>query len=574
MEASKSKIRLLLVDILDQPIKDLKVEIRTADKVWHSATTNASGVLEFTAASGKDLVVHVEHWINKQMKPVAKFFAGLDDMAIKLVSPKVKKTVPIKPKSGPGEYLRGTYMVKSGDTLSKIAKAYDIGVDYLAQSNHIKNKDAIAVGQVLKVPPVKSRSKTPQPHAKPSGAPPHSALDATSAPKTANGTPVEPQTQNNQDGKPVSTLPATQAAVIFPFKVKPLNEKGGSFPAKRWSDVHPLNSATFGTGRKTKDGGRRLHAARDLYANDFTEVYAIAPGKVLRVAPFYMKTDQVSVHHKTSDGREFVVRYGELDPTSIKVKKGDELAQGQLIGKTGILRRSNGEKLIVTAGKSVSMLHFELYSGKAGLDNADNLSASTGDYRRRSDLIDPLAILQEGYINTFKEGAPTVPVVAGERKPIAGMHISQQGEAFIKDYEKLRLDYYEDHLGYCTVGWGHLTGGKNSCASQGIKIGSKTTLEAVQSLFDEDRKLHEEYVRKAIVVPLFQHEFDALCALAFNIGSLKIKAPSLCRKINDGKHQEAAAEFLDITNGGTSGLVKRRKQENAMFLSAKYDSTH
>ena len=574
MEVGKSKIRLLLVDILDQPIKDLKVEIRTADKVWHSATTNASGVLEFTAASGKDLVVHVEHWINKQMKPVAKFFSGLDDMAVKLVSPKVKKTVPIQQKGEPGDYLRGTYTVKSGDTLSKVAKAYDVGVDYLARVNQIKNKDAIAVGQVLKVPPVKSRSKTPQPHAKPSGAPPHSAPDTKNAPKTANGIPVEPKTQNNPDGKPVSTLPATQAAVIFPSKVKPLNEKGGEFSAKCWSDIHPLNSATYGTGRKTKDGGRRLHAARDLYANDFTEVYAIAPGKVLRVAPFYMKTDQVSVHHKTSDGREFVVRYGELDPASIKVKKGDDLAQGQLIGKTGILRRSNGEKLIVTAGKNVSMLHFELYSGKAGLDNADNLSTSTGDYRRRSDLIDPLAILQEGYINTFKEGAPTVPVAAGERKPVAGLHLSQQGEAFIKDYEKLRLDYYEDHIGYCTVGWGHLTGGKNSCASQGVKIGSKITLEAAQSLFDEDRKLHEEYVRKSITAPLFQHEFDALCALAFNIGNLKVKAPSLCKKINESKHQEAAVEFLDITNDGTSGLVKRRKQENTMFLSAKYDSTH
>lgn len=574
MEANKSKIRLLLVDVLDQPIKNLKVEIRTADKVWHSAATNAMGVLEFTATSGKDLVVHVEHWITKQMKPVAKFFSGLDDMAIKLVSPKVKKTVPVQPLGAPGNYLRGTYVVKSGDTLSKIAKAYDIGVDYLAQVNGIRNKDAIAVGQVLKVPPVKSRSKTPQPHAKPSGAPPHSAPDAKSAPRTANGTPVEPNTQNNPDGKPISTLPAAQAAVIFPLKVKPLNEKGGEFSTKRWSDIHPLNSATFGTNRKSKDGSKRLHAARDLYAQDFTEVYAIAPGKVLRVAPFYMKTDQVSAYHKTSDGREFVVRYGELDPASIKVKKGDDLAQGQLIGKTGILRRSNGEKLIVAAGKNVSMLHFELYSGMAGLDSADNLSASTGDYRRRSDLIDPLAILQEGYINTFKEGAPTVPIVAGERKPIAQLRLSDRGEAFIKDYEKLRLDYYDDDFGYCTVGWGRLTGGKTSCASQGIKKGASISLEEAQRIFNEDKDDHEEYVKDAISAPLFQHEFDALCSLAFNIGSLQKKAPSLCKKINAGKYQDAAVEFLDITNGGVSGLVKRRKQENAMFLRAEYDSTH
>lgn len=220
------------------------------------------------------------------------------------------------------------------------------------------------------------------------------------------------------------------------------------------------------------------------------------------------------------------------------------------------------------------MLHFELFSGKAGIDNADNLSASTGEYRRRSDLIDPLAILQEGYINTFIEGAPTIAVAAGGRKSIAGMHLSQRGEAFIKDYEKLRLDYYEDHLGYCTVGWGYLTGGKTSCASQGIKKGSLVSLKEAQRLFDEDKDEHVEYVRDAISAPLFQHEFDALCSLAFNIGRIEKKAPSLCAKINAGEYQEAAVEFLDITNGGTSGLVKHRMQENAMFLRAEYDSTH
>ncbi|AWI54912.1 peptidoglycan-binding protein [Aquabacterium olei] len=574
METNKSKISLLLVDILDQPIKGLQVEIRTADRVWHRATTNASGVLEFTAAQGRDLVVHVEHWVTKQMKPVAKFFAGLDDMAIKLVSPKVKTAVAAEPTGAPGPYLRGMYVVRKGDTLSGIAKAHGIGVDYLAKINDIHNKNALSIGQVLKVPPVKNRSTQPQPHAKPVGTPPHSATDVKNAPRTANGKAVPAQNENNANGKPVARLPGEQSAVIFPLKVKPLNEKGGSFSNRSWSQISPAIATTFGGGRRTPDGGRRLHAGRDLYARDLTDVYAVAPGKVLRVAPFYMKTDQVSVRHKTSDGREFIVRYGELDPESIRVKKGDDLMQGQLIGKTGILRRSNGEKLIIADGKNVSMLHFELYSGAAGLDNADNLSTTTGEYRRRSDLIDPLPILQEGYINSFRDGASTVPVQPGERKPVSQLRLSAEGEAFIKNYEKLRLDYYEDHLHYCTVGWGHLTGGKTTCSSQSIKIGEKIPLEEAQRLFDEDRKAHERYVKEAITAPLYQHEFDALCSLAFNIGNIRKKSPTLCSKVNSGQYKEAAKEFLDITNGGTPGLVKRRNQENAMFLRAEYDSTH
>jgi GH24 family phage-related lysozyme (muramidase)/murein DD-endopeptidase MepM/ murein hydrolase activator NlpD len=574
MGTNKSKVRLLLVDVLDQPIKDLLVEVRTADRVWHRATTNSSGVLEFSTAQGRDVVVHVEHWISKQMKPVAKFFAGLDEMAIKLVSPKVKIRLATEPVGSPGTYLRGTYEVKKGDTLSGIAGTYEIGVDYLAKVNHIQDKNSLSVGQILKVPPVQNRSIKPQSPAKPKGKPPHSAQDAASAPRTTNGQHATPKTQNNVDGKPVTTLPAQQSAVIFPFRVKPLNEPGGNFSWNDWRKLHSPNAACFGAARKKQGGGIRRHAGRDLYAGDFTEIYAIASGTVLRIAPFYCKTDQVSIRHTTTDGRVFIVRYGELDPSSIQVKEGDEVKQGDIIGKTGILLDGKGRKVVVTRGQNVSMLHFELFSGAAGLDSAENLSAG-GEYSRRSDLIDPLAILQEGYINTFKEGPPSLSKANfNERKPAASLRLSDAGESFIKDYEKLRLAFYEDHLGYCTVGWGHLTGGKTSCSTQDIKVGDSISNAVAEEFFEEDRRKHENIVKRAILAPLLQCEFDALCSLAFNIGDLSRKAPNLCKKVNARQYHEAAAEFLDITNGGNKGLTIRRRQENAMFLRADYDSTH
>lgn len=34
----------------------------------------------------------------------------------------------------------------------------------------------------------------------------------------------------------------------------------------------------------------------------------------------------------------------------------------------------------------------------------------------------------------------------------------------------------------------------------------------------------------------------------------------------------AASEFLDITNGGTSGLVNRRNKENKIFLENIYEN--
>jgi GH24 family phage-related lysozyme (muramidase)/LysM repeat protein len=571
METNRSKIRLMLVDILDQPIKNLKIEIRTAARIWHSGVTNAAGVVEFAAISGNDLVVHVEHWLHKEMKPVAKFFSGLDDMAIKLVSPKVKQTVPVKPKGPAGDYLWGTYKVKAGDTLAKIAKNYGVSDDYLGQINHLKDKNVLSVDQVLKVPPVKSRSKSPQKHAPAPAAPPHSASSADAAAKTANGQVPTVDNTTNPSGKPVTVLPGAQPAVIFPLKIRPLNEAGERHPVYEWRKTGPLNAACFGTNRS---GGRK-HAARDLYANDFTEVVAIAPGKILRIAAFYCKTNAISVQHSTSDGRQFIVRYGEVDPASINVNVGDDVEQGKLLGKTGILRNKDNSKLIVIQGKNVSMLHFELYVGTAGLNNANDLSNNTSPYKRRSDLIDPLTLLQEGYFNTFKDGAPSMESApTGQRIPVASLKISAQGKNFIQDYEKLRLDYYNDAFGYCTVGWGHLTDGETSCASQGILVGKTISLQDAKDYFSDDAARHEKFVKSAIHVALYQHEYDALCSLAFNIGRIEKKAPTLCRKINAGDYAGGAVEFLDITNNGLAGLVKRRKQENAIFLRADYDSTH
>ncbi len=46
----------------------------------------------------------------------------------------------------------GTYTVKSGDTLGKIANSYGLSVDEVAKANGITNYNSIYVGQVLTLP--------------------------------------------------------------------------------------------------------------------------------------------------------------------------------------------------------------------------------------------------------------------------------------------------------------------------------------------------------------------------------------------------------------------------------------
>lgn len=176
--------------------------------------------------------------------------------------------------------------------------------------------------------------------------------------------------------------------IIFPLRIKPRNDINGANKKDYWA-ADNSNQTNFKYSR-----GNRIHAARDLETDSNETVVAIGEGIVLEAQAFYRGTHQVTVHHKIPDGREFIVRYGELDPNSLLVSKNDPVRQGQELGKTGKM-----------TGISRYMVHFELYTGSEGFEVVKYRLTQDGNppFSRRKDLIDPLEILREGYINTFEE---------------------------------------------------------------------------------------------------------------------------------------------------------------------------
>ncbi len=77
----------------------------------------------------------------------------------------------------------------------------------------------------------------------------------------------------------------------------------------------------------------------------------------------------MTIRHTLKDGRDFIIRYGELDPQSIKVKEGDEVVQKQELGKTGkLLKTVKGKKIpLMKIGEDVVfMIHFEHFTGTLG----------------------------------------------------------------------------------------------------------------------------------------------------------------------------------------------------------------
>ena len=167
----------------------------------------------------------------------------------------------------------------------------------------------------------------------------------------------------------------------------------------------------------------------------------------------------------------------------------------------------------------------------------------------------------------------------------SSLSFSDKGVEFLKSYEsEIKKDgkhaLYDDDSGYCTIGYGHLVGGKKKCDSiSDIPSSFKNGLtdSEAKDLLKQDIKTHESGVKQAVKVNLHKYEFDALVSLSFNIGKTNFKTSTLVRKLNSSKYEEASQEFVKWNKSGgvvLNGLTKRREAEAKIFKSNTYDSTH
>jgi murein DD-endopeptidase MepM/ murein hydrolase activator NlpD len=187
--------------------------------------------------------------------------------------------------------------------------------------------------------------------------------------------------------------------IIFPLLIKPLNDVKGIHKSYYWAEEKQgdkwVQQAAYNSNR---DSGKRKHAARDMYTPPKTPVVAIADGEVIGISDSFADgTGAVIVLHEIEDGRKFIIRYGEVENSTVSVKLGQKIKQRTVLGKTGFLRDWHKK---VVKGHDIYMLHFEYFMGNLGY-NLDVPLKGDHPFFRRKDLADPLEILQEGYENTF-----------------------------------------------------------------------------------------------------------------------------------------------------------------------------
>lgn len=105
---------------------------------------------------------------------------------------------PAPPSSSSPPTAETTYVIKSGDTLSRIAVSHGVSLAALVQANSISNPNLIYAGQVLTIPgaagPASSPESNPPPPATPTPAPPPAT--PTPAPPPPPAPPPAPTGQN------------------------------------------------------------------------------------------------------------------------------------------------------------------------------------------------------------------------------------------------------------------------------------------------------------------------------------------------------------------------------------------
>jgi murein DD-endopeptidase MepM/ murein hydrolase activator NlpD len=109
-------------------------------------------------------------------------------------------------------------------------------------------------------------------------------------------------------------------------------------------------SSRFGP-RKKKNGQLTFHNGIDMAALKGTQVKSVAAGTIVEASTSLQGYGNCIVIEHSSKYR---TRYAHLD--SLKVKKGDKVGKGQLIGTVG----STGHVQGVNGKKSASHLHFEV----------------------------------------------------------------------------------------------------------------------------------------------------------------------------------------------------------------------
>lgn len=149
------------------------------------------------------------------------------------------------------------------------------------------------------------------------------------------------------------------------------------------------------------------------------------------------------------------------------------------------------------------------------------------------------------------------------------MQMTDRGLLALARHEGIVPGPYRDATGTWTFGIGHTAAAGDPAPTEmprGMPDDLDAAIREVFRLFREDIGSYEADVRRAFMVPLEPHEFDALVSFHYNTGG--IARAVLTRHLNTGNRVAAANAFLNWRR--PTSIIPRRKAERDLFREGRY----
>jgi GH24 family phage-related lysozyme (muramidase) len=169
---------------------------------------------------------------------------------------------------------------------------------------------------------------------------------------------------------------------------------------------------------------------------------------------------------------------------------------------------------------------------------------------------------------------PAGPSSTARLRP-SDLQFSSRGASFIAAYEGYRGAAYDDAGGHCTIGYGHLIHLGPCSARDRDRWGTLSSDRALALLW-QDAEKYATGVRASLPdTPLYQHEFDALVSLSYNIGNGGFAGSSVRAALAQSAPDYAAVpermqRWVSSSGMKLPGLQRRRANEGNLFSTGSY----
>jgi lysozyme len=152
--------------------------------------------------------------------------------------------------------------------------------------------------------------------------------------------------------------------------------------------------------------------------------------------------------------------------------------------------------------------------------------------------------------------------------------INKESKDLIKSFEACELHAYECATSkqireaakkFYTIGWGNTLYENNTKVSKSDVI----TQDRADALFEAILADFEKKTLSLVTAKLTENQKGALVSFAYNCGIANLKSSTLLKRVNEGKYDEAAKEFLKWNKSAgkvLNGLTRRRQAESALFM--------